>query len=470
MALVLLTLLNFSWQSANASGATITVLVGDKDCFGIGGVCSDGDHFFTDLGGIFGDNRDPGEPLGVDQFGTSVPLGGPSFTLDLDLGGATPTTASIELFTAGIELVGATFYFNGTNIGFYTEPDGMENRAATVNFDVPVALLTTENVLTLSVPDLGMVQDGFVIDYVELSVEIAGPTFPFEATYAFAGGSIYGHLPVPQVNGFDYYFTPVMIDTAILGDGVTIESVEVSAFGQNNGAVVNFDWEVHIGPMSFGLPEGQFVQTLIDPAAGYTRIAPTQFRFVIGNQIDDQNYLFSAQHDFITAHTIASPYFSLVKATTTSPMNLTDGLYAQIFLWTADNRNSQIDFSEINLTVRGQMPFRPVDIDIKPGTDPNSVNLRANGKIPVAILTTDTFDATQVDWESVLFGPEGATEVHERIHIDDVDDDGDMDVVLHFVTQNAGIACSDTKATLTGETFSGESFVGTDTIETLNCL
>ena len=115
------------------------------------------------------------------------------------------------------------------------------------------------------------------------------------------------------------------------------------------------------------------------------------------------------------------------------------------------------------------MPFRPVDIDIKPGTDPNSINLRANGKIPVAILTTDTFDATQVDWESVLFGPEGATEVHERSHIDDVDDDGDMDVVLHFYTQDTGIACSDTKATLTGQMFSGESFVGTDTIETLKC-
>lgn len=153
------------------ASATISALIGDKDCFGLGGVCSDGDHYFQDLGGTGADNREAGEPLGVDQFDTSVPLGGPSFSLELDLGGATPLSASLTTFTAGIDLVGATFLFNGTNIGFYVEADGLENRAATVVFNVPIALLTTQNTLTLSVPDLGLVQDGFIIDYVELIVE-----------------------------------------------------------------------------------------------------------------------------------------------------------------------------------------------------------------------------------------------------------------------------------------------------------
>jgi hypothetical protein len=302
-----------------------------------------------------------------------------------------------------------------------------------------------------------------------ISYEAAIADSDFVAAFTFPGGRIFGHLPAPQINGFDYYFTPVMLDTAILGDGVTIESVEITAFGQNNGAVVNFDWEVHIGPMSFGLPEGQFIQTFVDPIAGYARIAPTQFRFVIGNQLDARSYQFSGQHDFVAGTTTANPYLSLVQAAFTSPMNLTDGLYAQVFLWTADNRNSQIDFSEITLTVRGQMLSVPVVIDIKPGKTPNSINPTSGQKIPVAILTTYTFDASQVDWDTVLFGPNEAAKSHAMGHVKDVDEDGDLDLLLHFNTQETGIVCGDIEATLTGELFSGEPITGTDAINTVPC-
>lgn len=219
----------------------------------------------------------------------------------------------------------------------------------------------------------------------------------------------------------------------------------------------------------FGLPEGQFIKTFVDPIAGYTRIAPTQFRFVIGNQLDNQSYLFSGQYNLVSGTTTASPYLSLVQAAFTSPMKLTDGLYAQVFLWTADNRNSQIYFGEITLTVRGQMPAIPVTIDIKPGSDPNSINLYSRQRIPVAILTTDTFDALDVDPLSTAFGPDGATEFHRRSHVKDVDEDGDMDLLLHFNTQETGIQCGDTEATLTGETLTGLAFTGTDAINTVNC-
>jgi hypothetical protein len=291
----------------------------------------------------------------------------------------------------------------------------------------------------------------------------------YVATYTFPGGSIYGHLPVPQIDGFDYFFTPVIVDSAVLGEGVTVESIDVSAYGTNNGAIVNFDWEVHIGPTSFGLPEGQFTKTLVDPIAGYTRTAPTQFRFVIGNQVDNQSYQFSAQHDFVSGTTNANPYLSLVQQAITSPMNLTDGLYAQVFLWTADNRNSKIDFGQISLTVRGKMPATQVEIDIKPGKTPNGINPTGKQKIPVAILTTDTFDATQVDWETVQFGRDGATESHGRAHVKDVDDDGDFDLLLHFNTQETGIACGDTEATLTGQTYDEQAITGSDSIKTVKC-
>ena len=53
----------------------------------------------------------------------------------------------------------------------------------------------------------------------------------------------------------------------------------------------------------------------------------------------------------------------------------------------------------------------PVDIDIKPGSFPNSINTKSMGKVPVAILGTEDFDVMTVDPYTVLFGPDGAAAV-----------------------------------------------------------
>jgi len=110
-----------------------------------------------------------------------------------------------------------------------------------------------------------------------------------------------------------------------------------------------------------------------------------------------------------------------------------------------------------------------VAIDIKPGSFPNSVNPKSKDVIPVAILTTDTFDATTVDPLSVNFGPNGATEAHRKGHTEDADGDGDNDLVLHFSIQDTGIQCGDTSASLTGETFGGQAIEGSDSIRTVGC-
>jgi Concanavalin A-like lectin/glucanases superfamily len=107
-------------------------------------------------------------------------------------------------------------------------------------------------------------------------------------------------------------------------------------------------------------------------------------------------------------------------------------------------------------------------IDIKPASFPNSINPKSKGKIPVAILTTDasdntnTFDATTVDPLTVRFGSTSSKAASLQDALEDVDGDGDTDLILHFNTQDTGIKCGDTSATLTGETFGGQAIRGTD--------
>ncbi|MBC8231525.1 LamG domain-containing protein, partial [bacterium] len=72
-----------------------------------------------------------------------------------------------------------------------------------------------------------------------------------------------------------------------------------------------------------------------------------------------------------------------------------------------------------------------VEIDIKPGSYPNSINLKNKGVIPVAILTTEDFDATSVDGTTVTFGRDGAKPIHGGGHLEDVNDDDKLDWVGH---------------------------------------
>lgn len=94
-------------------------------------------------------------------------------------------------------------------------------------------------------------------------------------------------------------------------------------------------------------------------------------------------------------------------------------------------------------------------LDIKPGSYPNSINTKSNGVIPVALLGTDTFDVTTVDVTTLRFGPNDALPVHDlndpdvyAEHLQDVNYDGYIDLVIHFKTKQTGIAAGQTSAEL----------------------
>jgi len=106
-------------------------------------------------------------------------------------------------------------------------------------------------------------------------------------------------------------------------------------------------------------------------------------------------------------------------------------------------------------------------VDIRPDATENIVNLRSQGVLPVAILSTQLFDATDVDVTTVRFGPGGAVEAHGRGHLEDVNGDGKVDLVLHFRVQETGLPSGATEACLVGRTLNGVPIMGCDSVKTL---
>ena len=108
-----------------------------------------------------------------------------------------------------------------------------------------------------------------------------------------------------------------------------------------------------------------------------------------------------------------------------------------------------------------------VDIDIKPGSDPNSINPGNRGVIPVAILSTPEFDAPgEVDTASLTFGRAGDEDSLRRCvrGSEDVNEDGLLDLICHFNTQETGLSVDDIEAILRGQTLDGVAIEGSDTV------
>lgn len=108
----------------------------------------------------------------------------------------------------------------------------------------------------------------------------------------------------------------------------------------------------------------------------------------------------------------------------------------------------------------------PVFIDIKPGSDRNSINPGSKGVIPVGVFSGTyadvVFDASTIVGSSLVFEETGIA--HGDSHVEDLDGTGSLDSVSHYRTQATSLTDSSVEGCLTGATGGGIEFAGCDSV------
>jgi uncharacterized membrane protein len=118
------------------------------------------------------------------------------------------------------------------------------------------------------------------------------------------------------------------------------------------------------------------------------------------------------------------------------------------------------------------VPTIPVTIDIKPGSKSNPINLKNGPKIPVAILSTNDFNAPKkIDQNTLTFGYTGyeLSLAFCNPNGEDINGDGLKDLVCHFYAKDVGFLCGDIEGILKGKTQDDTAIEGSDSVKISPC-
>ena len=121
-----------------------------------------------------------------------------------------------------------------------------------------------------------------------------------------------------------------------------------------------------------------------------------------------------------------------------------------------------------NLEVLINTEVIEVGIDIKPGSDPNSINPNSKGTIPVAILSSADFNAPEsIGRASLTFGRTGseASLASCKGIGEDANGDGLLDLICHFTTQQTSFQEGDVEGIIEGKTVDGTPITGKDSVQ-----
>jgi hypothetical protein len=106
-----------------------------------------------------------------------------------------------------------------------------------------------------------------------------------------------------------------------------------------------------------------------------------------------------------------------------------------------------------------------LDIDIKPGSDPNRINPLGPGFFPVAILSPSDVAITDIDRATIRFGEFGV-ETSGPTRYRDLGGDGDVDILAVYKTSRTGWGCESGFGFITARLFTGQYISGGDSIVT----
>jgi len=167
--------------------------------------------------------------------------------------------------------------------------------------------------------------------------------------------------------------------------------------------------------------------------------------------------LFTDSTDSILLYTVYGPDATLTGTTIT--VDTLNGWTGEL-TWIYDGISYTLNIatlSNITVEVVGSSEAIEVEIDVKPGSVRNPINPASEGLIPVAILTTDEFDAACVDPGTVkLAGASVAVRGKAgelMAHLEDIDGDCDFDLVVQIDTQSEGAVWESGEVILTGRTY-----------------
>ncbi len=111
----------------------------------------------------------------------------------------------------------------------------------------------------------------------------------------------------------------------------------------------------------------------------------------------------------------------------------------------------------------------PIEIEIRPGSDVDTINPASRGVIPVAVLGSADFDVSEVNVSKLAFGPDFAPQSGAgRSLRRDVNSDGFVDLMARFRIGESGIEAGDTDACISGEMIDGVPFLGCAAIQTVS--
>jgi hypothetical protein len=104
----------------------------------------------------------------------------------------------------------------------------------------------------------------------------------------------------------------------------------------------------------------------------------------------------------------------------------------------------------------------------------SSIMTHRRGVVPVVVFGSEALDVTDLDVDSLRFGPDGAATAHDLTdpstwneHVQDVNLDGFMDLMTHYCMDESGIAPGDESADLLGLTLDGRPLKGSGSIKTV---